>query len=139
MGGDWAAAASAWEERGGTFLQAEALGEGDEGAVAEAVAVLHGLGAVQAAEYLRGRLRRRGVTRVPRGPRRATATNPAGLTSRQSDVLALLCDGLSNDEIARRLVVSSKTVDHHVSAVLRKLRASNREQAAAVARRLGLG
>jgi DNA-binding CsgD family transcriptional regulator/tetratricopeptide (TPR) repeat protein len=139
MDGDWAAAADAWDLRGGTLLRAEALGEGDETAVAEAFAVLNGLGAVRAAEHLRGRLRRRGVTRVPRGPRRATAANPAGLTRRQADVLALLCDGLSNAEIARRLVVSSKTVDHHVSAVLTKLGASNREQAAAVARRLGLG
>jgi DNA-binding NarL/FixJ family response regulator len=53
-------------------------------------------------------------------------------------VLALLCDGLTNDEIAGRLVVSTRTVDHHVSAVLSKLGVSSRGAAVARARKLGL-
>jgi DNA-binding NarL/FixJ family response regulator len=52
-------------------------------------------------------------------------------------VLALLADGLRNADIAARLVVSAKTVDHHVSAILRKLDARNRSEAVAAARRLG--
>jgi DNA-binding NarL/FixJ family response regulator len=63
---------------------------------------------------------------VPRGPRPATRANPAGLTGRQLEVLALLSDGLSNAEIADRLVVSPRTAEHHVAAVLAKLGATTR-------------
>ena len=67
-----------------------------------------------------------------------TRGNPAGLTARQLDVLALLVDGLSNADIAARLVISRKTADHHVSAILTKLGVGSRREAAEVARRLGL-
>jgi DNA-binding NarL/FixJ family response regulator len=53
-------------------------------------------------------------------------------------VLALLADGLSNTDIAARLVISRKTADHHVSAILAKLDVRSRGEAAAVARRLGV-
>jgi DNA-binding NarL/FixJ family response regulator len=53
-------------------------------------------------------------------------------------VLALVAEGLRNAEIAERLIVTRKTVDHHVSAILRKLDAPTRGQAAAAALRLGL-
>ena len=66
------------------------------------------------------RLRELGL-RVPAGPREATRANPAGLTARQLEVLALLGDGLTNAEIAERLVVSPRTAEHHVAAVLTKL------------------
>ena len=58
---------------------------------------------------------------VPRGPRPSTKDNPVGLTSRQMEVLALMTDGLGNAEIADRLFISLKTVDHPVSAILSKL------------------
>ena len=61
-----------------------------------------------------------------------------GLTRRENDVLLLLCEGLTNDEIAVKLVVSTRTVDHHVSAVLGKLGISTRGAAVAQAQRLGL-
>ena len=64
--------------------------------------------------------------RVPRGPRRTTRANPAGLTARQLEVLALLVEGLTNAEIADRLVVSPRTAEHHVAAVLAKLGAATR-------------
>jgi DNA-binding NarL/FixJ family response regulator len=48
------------------------------------------------------------------------------LTARELEVLNLLAEGLRNVDIAERLVVSSKTVDHHVSAILSKLGAPNR-------------
>ncbi len=84
------------------------------------------------------RLRERGIRGVPRGPRRRTRENPAGLTARELEVLTLLGDGLRNAQIARQLVLSEKTVDHHVSAILRKLDVSTRGEAAAAAARLGL-
>jgi DNA-binding NarL/FixJ family response regulator len=83
-------------------------------------------------------LRRRGVTSVPRGPRRSTTSNAAGLTARQLEVLALLADGLTNTDIAARLTLSPKTVEHHVSAVLDKLQVATRGQAIAAAHRLNL-
>jgi DNA-binding NarL/FixJ family response regulator len=54
------------------------------------------------------------------------------------DVLPLIAEGLRNADIAQRLVVSEKTVDHHVSAILRKLDAKTRGEAAAAGTRLGL-
>jgi DNA-binding CsgD family transcriptional regulator len=58
---------------------------------------------------------------VPRGPRPARRAHPCGLTVREVEVLSLLSDGLSYAEVAERLILSEKTVGHHVSAVLRKL------------------
>ena len=78
---------------------------------------------------------------VPRGPRpasRASRANPAGLTAREAEVLQLLADGLSYAEVADRLVLSEKTVGHHVSAVLRKLGEPTRSRAVAAALRLGV-
>jgi DNA-binding NarL/FixJ family response regulator len=76
--------------------------------------------------------------RVPRGPRRTTRANPAGLTARQVEVLALISEGLTNAEIAERLVVSQRTAEHHVAAVLAKLGAATRRDAARRAAELAL-
>jgi len=83
------------------------------------------------------RLRALGEKGVPRGPRPVTAANPAGLTGREMEVLALLVAGLSNADIAARLVVSARTVDHHVAAIFRKLGVPSRGEATAQAVRLG--
>ena len=61
------------------------------------------------------------------------------LTPRQLEVLKLLCEGLSNKLIGRRLGISSATVKLHVASVLRGLQVSSRLQAVIVARKLGLG
>jgi DNA-binding CsgD family transcriptional regulator/tetratricopeptide (TPR) repeat protein len=135
--GDWRGAAERWAELRCPYQRADALGCGDGEAVAEAVRIMDRLGATAAVRRLRADLRDRGM-RLPRGPRRTTAADPAGLTARQLEVLTLLADGLSNAQIADRLTVSAKTVDHHVSAVLGKLGVPSRGQAAAVARRRGL-
>jgi len=74
---------------------------------------------------------------VPGRPRRATRANPAGLTARQVEVLALIEEGLTNAEVAARLFISPKTADHHVSAILTKLRVRSRREAAEAARRMG--
>jgi DNA-binding NarL/FixJ family response regulator len=78
------------------------------------------------------------VRGLPRGPRPETTTNLARLTRRESEVLALVSEGLPNAEIANRLFLSEKTVHHHVSAILRKLEVNSRGQATAAAVRLGL-
>ena len=75
---------------------------------------------------------------LPRGPRPTTRSNPANLTPREVEVLSLVAEGLRNSEIAERLFLAEKTVDHHVSAILRKLGVHTRGQAAAEAARLGL-
>jgi DNA-binding CsgD family transcriptional regulator len=64
--------------------------------------------------------------------------DPLGLTPRESEVLALLAAGWSNQQIADRLFVTRKTASVHVSNVLGKLGADNRVAAAAIAHRLGL-
>jgi DNA-binding CsgD family transcriptional regulator/tetratricopeptide (TPR) repeat protein len=139
MRGDWSAAAAEWAARGAGYLRMEALAAGDEASGAEALRLLDGLGATRAAGHVRSELRRRGFSHLPRGPRRTTSANIAGLTARQVEVLALIAQGLSNAEIAARLTLSPKTVDHHVSALLDKLGVASRGQAAAVAHRLNLG
>jgi DNA-binding CsgD family transcriptional regulator/tetratricopeptide (TPR) repeat protein len=137
--GAWRAAAGAWRALGCSYHRALALACGDqEEAMLEALALLDGLGARRTAQRLRHQLRRRGNLRVPRGPIRATAANPAGLTGRQVEVLGLLVEGLTDAEIAARLSLSAKTVGHHVSALLAKLEVGSRREAAAAARRLGV-
>ncbi|WP_328421328.1 LuxR C-terminal-related transcriptional regulator [Micromonospora sp. NBC_00389] len=136
--GDWAGAAEEWHQLGCPYSRAEALACGDDPAAAEALRILDGLGAIAVARRIRAELRGRGMARVPRGPRPATAAHPTGLTARQREVLALLAEGLSNAEIAARLSLSARTVGHHVSAVLDKLAVPSRGQAAAAARRQGL-
>ena len=139
LAGDWRAGADAWADLGCPYHRALALAGGEEEeALLEALALLDGLGARQTAQRLRREFRRRGNLRIPRGPNVATAANPAGLTSRQVEVLCLLVDGLSNADIAARLSLSAKTVGHHVSAVLAKLGVGSRHQVVAAARRLGV-
>jgi DNA-binding CsgD family transcriptional regulator len=135
--GDWRAAADAWKRVGAPYERAlELIDSGDVDATLEGIAVLDALGAAPAARIGRHRLRDLGVARVPRGPVPTTRANPGGLTERQLDVLALLAEGLTNGEIAARLVVSPRTVDHHVSAVLAKLGVTTRREAARRAREL---
>jgi DNA-binding CsgD family transcriptional regulator len=83
------------------------------------------------------RLREREL-RVPQGPRETTRANAAGLTARQLEVVALLVEGLTNAEIAERLVVSQRTVEHHVAAVLAKVGATTRREVARRASELEL-
>jgi DNA-binding CsgD family transcriptional regulator/tetratricopeptide (TPR) repeat protein len=137
IGGEWCAAADRWRELGCPYEHALALAEGDdEDALREALAELQRLGAVTSARHVTRRLRERGVRGIVRGPRASTRSNPAGLTARELDVVALL--HLQNAEIAARLYISPKTVDHHVSAILRKLEVTSRQEAAAEAHRLGV-
>ncbi|MFJ4934963.1 ATP-binding protein [Streptomyces pseudovenezuelae] len=137
--GQWRRAAELWRAAGCPYEHAVALAESPDPAdKLEALAVLDTLGAEPAARILRAELRRLGVRHIPRGPLAATRDNPAGLTDRQLQVIRLLAEGLTNAEIAARLVVSVRTIDNHVRAVLDKLDAPGRRQAALRAAELGL-
>lgn len=139
IAGDWAAAAQWWSSRNCPYETAMSLSEVDgPDAVRAAVETLDKLGARAAAGHARRRLKVLGVTTIPRGPRPATQANKAGLTRRESEVLDLMAGGLTNTEIAKRLFLSGKTVERHVSAVLRKVDAGTRTEAVAAARRIGL-
>lgn len=111
---------------------------GHPAATRRALDVLDRLGADAVANKVRFDLRAAGTSTVP-GPRRAsTLANPAGLTARQIEVLRLLGDGLTNAELAGRLFLSVKTVDHHVSAILTKLDVTKRRDAVRRAREVGI-
>ena len=136
--GDWQAAAAGWEAAGDPYELALELAEsGEPEPTLEAVRMLDGLGATAAAAIVRDRLRAMG-TPVPRRPQTAARPNPAGLTRRQLAVLEMLSEGMTNAEIADRLVVSIRTVDHHVAAVLGKLGVRSRREAAAAAHAMGI-
>lgn len=136
--GDWQAASVKWTEIGAPYDQALTLLGGDEGAQREALAIFQALGAETVVQHVRTLMRRRGITRIGRGPRRTTRANSAGLTEREMEVLQLLGRGYSNKRIAAELDISPKTVDHHVTALLGKLDATSRGEATAQARNAGL-
>jgi DNA-binding CsgD family transcriptional regulator/tetratricopeptide (TPR) repeat protein len=139
LAGQWAAAAERWTALGCPYEAAVVLaGADDDVALRASLDELQSLGAPPAAAIVARRLRERGARGVPRGPRAATRENPANLTPREVEVLRLVADGLRSAEIAERLFLSRKTVDHHVSAILRKLDARSRAEASAEAVRLGL-
>ncbi|MEX1265030.1 MAG: LuxR C-terminal-related transcriptional regulator [Actinomycetota bacterium] len=121
------------------YHQAQALADSsDEADLRQSLALLNALDAQPLARVVRDRLRAIGARRIARGPHRSTRRNPARLTEREVEVLAHVSVGRSNAEIAERLVVSPKTVDHHVSAILRKLGVHDRATAARLAERLAM-
>jgi DNA-binding CsgD family transcriptional regulator len=138
MTGEPVAASEAWRAVRCPYDAAFALLDGDEEDLKRALTEFQSMGAGPAARIFTRKLRDRGVRGVPRGPRPSTRENAAGLTARELEVLELLAEGMSNAQIAERLVVTRKTVDHHVSAILRKLAVHSRRDATAEAARLGL-
>jgi DNA-binding CsgD family transcriptional regulator len=138
LSGHWQAAADAWKALGCPYERAHALMHGDEASMRDALGLFEKLGAATAAKRCREKLHKAGIRGVARGPRASTAENVAGLTSRELQIIALLAQGLSNAAIAGRLVRSEKTVDHHISAIFRKLEVRSRHAAVSRANRLGL-
>ena len=139
LSGGWREAADEWTRQSSPYETAIALWRTrDVEALRAAHAECRRLGAGPLAAIVARELRELGVRDLPRGPRTTKRANEAELTTRQLDVLALVAEGLRNAEIAERLFVSRRTVDHHVSAILRKLEAGSRGEAVATARRLGL-
>jgi DNA-binding CsgD family transcriptional regulator len=136
IAGDWRAAAAMWRTLGCRYECATLFGwYGSEAEQRGALTLLHELGATPAETALRQRLRARGVRKLPRGARASTRGNRFRLTRREAEVLQLLSQGLSNGAIARRLFLSTKTIDHHVSTILAKLSVKSRAEAVVVARR----
>jgi DNA-binding CsgD family transcriptional regulator len=132
--GDWQGAARVWKLLGCPYEHASMLAwYGAESEQREALAIFDELGAAPAALALRKQMRARGIHSVPRGARASTQRHPHGLTRREAEILQLLSRGLRNSVIARRLFVSTKTVDHHVSAILTKLGVQTRAEAIATA------
>jgi DNA-binding CsgD family transcriptional regulator len=138
LAGDWRGAADEWTQAGCPYEAALALAAGDEEAQRIALDELTRLGARPGAQAVARALRERGARGLARGPRPTTRANPALLTDRELQVLGLVAEGLRNAEIADRLFVSKRTVDHHVSAILRKLEVRTRGEAARVAGELAI-
>ncbi|MGA7988970.1 MAG: AAA family ATPase [Candidatus Dormiibacterota bacterium] len=134
LAGETVGAAAAWAELGCHYEAAITLcAEGRDEDRRRALTIFQSLGARPAAAMAARLLRESGARGVPRGPRPSTRQNPGGLTTREVEVLRMLREEMSNREIAERLHLSEKTVDHHVAAILAKLGVSNRRQAARAA------
>jgi DNA-binding CsgD family transcriptional regulator len=135
LAGEHRAAAREWQDRGCPLWSAYALAlSPDLRDAQECLDIVGRLGAAAVHQAVLRERRARSLP-LPRGPRAASRANPAGLTGRELEVLGLLADGLAYADIAERLVLSQKTVAHHVSAVLRKLGEPTRPLAVAAALR----
>ena len=132
--GDPAAAANEWSRLGLPYEAALALmqvrGAEAEAALSQALAILEEIEGRAAAALARTLAQRTGIaSHLPkprRGPYAAARRHPAGLTQNEQQVLALIAQGMTNKEVARRLARSPRTVEHQFSAVLGKLNAANR-------------
>jgi DNA-binding CsgD family transcriptional regulator len=137
LNGDWQGARREWSRLEAPYEHALAALPGGDGDARQAMAALQRLGAIAAARAFSRERARRGA-RPPRGPRRSTLENKAGLTRREQEVLAHLAQGETNPAIARALHLSERTVAHHVSSILAKLGAPTRTAAVDAARRARL-
>ena len=137
--GDWQAAAAGWQAlRVRVPHPAQALaGADDEGPLREALEICRELGAVPLARHIATGCA--GSASGTSADRQPISSRGSGRSHRpRAGGAHLLADGLRDADIAERLVVSPRTVHHHVSAIMGKLDAGTRSVAVAAAARLGL-
>jgi DNA-binding CsgD family transcriptional regulator len=130
--------ANSWEQLGCPYEQALVLFDGNDNEKRKALSMMQQLGANAVCEKFKMEMRSSGMKKIPRGLRESTKVNPAQLTNRELDVLLLLKNGIQNKEIAEKLFISPKTVDHHISSILFKLDVNSRSKAVREATRLGI-
>jgi DNA-binding CsgD family transcriptional regulator len=148
--GDPLAAAQAWlglgapNEAALALLQAALSGPRDSApkALAQALEIAERIGARVAAARVRALAHEWGLEGAlpgrQRSPRLRPHYSPHGLSGRELQVLEHLQQGLSNADIASQLGVALRTAEHHVAGVLKKLSATDRADAAVIARAQGL-
>lgn len=129
-------AAEFWENSGCPYEQALVLFEGKDTDKRKAIVMFQDLGANAVHEKLKQEMKNMGIKNIPRGIRASTRSNAALLTSREMDILLLLKEELQNKEIAAKLFISAKTVDHHISSILFKLEVNSRSKAVTEALRM---
>jgi DNA-binding CsgD family transcriptional regulator/tetratricopeptide (TPR) repeat protein len=130
--------AAFWKKAGNPYEEALALFESSDDNKRRAIEIVQQLGATAVYERMKFEMRKSGIKKIPRGIRKTTQSNPEFLTDRDLEVLRLLHEGLHNKEIAARLFISAKTVDHHISAILYKLEVNSRTKAVHEAEKLGI-
>lgn len=123
------------EKNSSRFLEAMMLFEGNTEEKRNALSIMDEIGASAVCEKMKLEMKESGIKNIPRGIRKSTRSNIAFLTDRELDVLQLLKEELQNKEIASRLFISAKTVDHHISSILFKLDVNSRTKAVAEALR----
>lgn len=126
-------AATLWRQLGCPFELAIALFSGNDSDKREAITIVQELNAQAFYDKMKQEMRNSGIRNIPRGIRKSTRSNPALLTERELDVLQLLKEGMQNKEMAARLFISVKTIDHHISSILFKLNVNSRIKAVQVA------
>ncbi len=129
-------AAAVWKKAGHAYNQALLLFDGDEDDKRKALIMMQDIGATAVYEKMKAAMKTSGIKNIPRGLRKSTRENPLFLTGRELDVLLLLKESLQNKEIASRLFISAKTVDHHITSILFKLDVNSRSKAVSEALRL---
>ncbi len=125
-----------WQNIDAPYEKALILSEGNEEQKRKALSILGQFGADAVCKKIKLEMRASGITKISRGLRESTKTNPAQLTNRELDILALVKEGFQNKEIAGHLFISPKTVDHHISSILFKLDVNSRTKAVAEAAKL---